>query len=66
MHQMTKVLDLVDSQVKSLQTEIAFKSLKCFHLILLQVEFLKVDQSTETLQILDVVALTRDDSQVGE
>ena len=66
MHQMTKVLDLVDSQVKSLQTEIALKSLKCFHLILLQVEFLKVDQSTETLQILDVVALTRDDSQVGE
>lgn len=63
---MAKVLDLVDSQVKSLQTKITLKSLKCLHLILLQVEFLKVDQSTKTLQILDVVALTCDDCQVGE
>lgn len=66
MFKVAETFNLIHSKIQCFEPMVVFKALKSFDLVLLQVKLLEIYECLETLQILDVVALTRDNCQVSK
>ena len=63
---MLEFSQFVDCKVNSFKLVVIVKPLERFDLVLLKVKFLQLCQSFKTLQILDEIGLTSDNSKLGQ